>query len=397
MRVLLFVAIFVALGEAWMFSGFRRLSSRISSSLKPSSSSKSSSSSSSFYKTQIKYLEERLAKDCPTDKNEEKDKRDFDDLREKLWSGWEHRSSKKKNSKDKKPSSKNQKENSSINQEKATYENLLEQLKWCKLRNIGSSIMSWVKGQKVSTTKHPDITVKKQRQSTTLKRTPSTRPKVTSTTASTPTTTSTIKSTTPTTPSTTTTTKPTTSTPSATTTTKPTAPTTTKPITSTTKQTTSTTTTNRETPQPTTKQPATTASPCQQAKNLTDSWRKDHSGSNIQPGGSHSSNGYACDTTDNTQWFRFTGAAGNELLDSCPKPFSCGGATSLWTDDYMPKLVDDEVVINAFGADSQGCRSVTVELKVIRCSWDAPGDFAYKLATTNQSPCSQTLCGMSSL
>ena len=167
-----------------------------------------------------------------------------------------------------------------------------------------------------------------------------------------------------------------------------------------------TSTPKKTTPQPNTqkstpivvKQTSTTASPnpCQQAKNLTDSWRKDHRGSNIQPGGPHSSNGYACDTADNTQWFRFTGAAGNELLDSCPKPFSCGGATSLWTDDYMPKLVDDEVVINAYGADSQGCRSVTVELKVIRCSWDAPGDFVYKLVTTNQSPCSQTLCGMSS-
>ena len=53
---------------------------------------------------------------------------------------------------------------------------------------------------------------------------------------------------------------------------------------------------------------------CQTATNLTQSWRLDHNGSEIKPGGPHSYTGYACDFHRDLQWFRFTGDAGNLSL-----------------------------------------------------------------------------------
>ena len=70
------------------------------------------------------------------------------------------------------------------------------------------------------------------------------------------------------------------------------------------------------TPQTTTKEPAEittttpTSDPCLLATELSDSWRLDHDGKNIKPGGDYSLSGYACDLHHELGWFRFTGAAG---------------------------------------------------------------------------------------
>ena len=50
--------------------------------------------------------------------------------------------------------------------------------------------------------------------------------------------------------------------------------------------------------------------PCLLAQNLTESWRLDHKGNVITPGGPYSEDGAACDFHKDLQWFRFTGAAG---------------------------------------------------------------------------------------
>ena len=50
---------------------------------------------------------------------------------------------------------------------------------------------------------------------------------------------------------------------------------------------------------------------CLSAKNLTGSWRLDHNGSHIRPGGDHSYDGHTCDLHRDLEWFRFTGKAGN--------------------------------------------------------------------------------------
>ena len=51
-------------------------------------------------------------------------------------------------------------------------------------------------------------------------------------------------------------------------------------------------------------------SDCQTATNLTESWRMDHNGTDIKPGGPNSFRGYACDLRHSLGWFRFTGSAG---------------------------------------------------------------------------------------
>ena len=51
-------------------------------------------------------------------------------------------------------------------------------------------------------------------------------------------------------------------------------------------------------------------SQCLSATNLRDSWRIDHDGRNLKPGGLFSRNGYACDIRNRLQWFRLSGAAG---------------------------------------------------------------------------------------
>ena len=52
---------------------------------------------------------------------------------------------------------------------------------------------------------------------------------------------------------------------------------------------------------------------CLSATNLTESWRLDHDGKDIRPGGPHSGGGYACDFRKNLKWFRFAGAAGKKF------------------------------------------------------------------------------------
>ena len=49
---------------------------------------------------------------------------------------------------------------------------------------------------------------------------------------------------------------------------------------------------------------------CLTATNLTQSWRLDHKGSDIRPGGPHSYNNWACDLHKDLQWFRFSGDGG---------------------------------------------------------------------------------------
>ena len=64
---------------------------------------------------------------------------------------------------------------------------------------------------------------------------------------------------------------------------------------------------------PTTTKPL--PAPCLSATNLTDSWRMDHEGKDLKGGGPNAwSDGQACDFRKSLQWFRFTGAAGENIL-----------------------------------------------------------------------------------
>ena len=146
---------------------------------------------------------------------------------------------------------------------------------------------------------------------------------------------------------------------------------------------------------PTTVQPAPAVpEECKQAINYTEDWRNDHNGTDIKPGGPNSWRGYNCDIhTTNTQWFRFTGAAGNRMLNSCVKEFSCGTANAIWTDEAMPKTLGKVYEVNAYGS-FYGCKALTEKIKVMRCSWDTPHDLIYKQMTNFKASCDYGFCGM---
>ena len=175
------------------------------------------------------------------------------------------------------------------------------------------------------------------------------------------------------------------------TTTKQTTPTTTKQTTPTTTKQTTPTTTKLTTP---TTRPPTQPFDCQQAVSYTQSWRRDHKGSNIKPGGLYSSGGYACDLNINSpQWFRFSGAAGTHMLDSCPKRKSCGAYYPLWTDERMPTQIGVEAIVKVYGVDV-GCKTLTRSIKVMRCSWNSPHDLIYKQTNDYTHNCIEAFCGM---
>ena len=101
------------------------------------------------------------------------------------------------------------------------------------------------------------------------------------------------------------------------------------------------------TPAPTTTSPLPQPAECQSAINLTEYWRKDHSGSSIKPinGNSNYDNEWMVDA--GRPWFRFTGAAGNRLVNHCVPGLSCGTVDATWSDAPMPTSIG---VIKKFNA-----------------------------------------------
>ena len=155
-----------------------------------------------------------------------------------------------------------------------------------------------------------------------------------------------------------------------------------------------TTTTNLPSTEATTTAPSMPQPPeCQSAINLTEYWRIDHKGSRINQGNEN------CDPkvmdSQGRPWFRFSGAAGNMMLDTCPPSFSCGTHGGMWTNDAMPTNIGVQKSINAYGSYSSNCKYATRLISVVRCSSKA-GDFVYKYTDTNTS-CSYSFCGMSGI
>ena len=132
---------------------------------------------------------------------------------------------------------------------------------------------------------------------------------------------------------------------------------------------------------------------CQLAVNLTEYWRSAHKGTNIQQEGR-----YHCDTKNMTDlgrpWFRFTGSAGDMLLDRCPPENSCGAYAGLWTDSDLPSVVGVEVKAEIYGSSFQGCKWAKSSVSVMRCSNDNSIDVVYKYTGENLG-CSFAFCGMS--
>lgn len=133
---------------------------------------------------------------------------------------------------------------------------------------------------------------------------------------------------------------------------------------------------------------------CKTAINLTESWRKDRNGTQIKP----INNGYSCDTgpmvNNGRPWFRFTGAAGTRLLDTCPMLFSCGTFAPLWSISPMPADVGVQTPITVYGSRRPfyECNYYNLKAVVLRCSTKT-NDFVYKYSDP-ETACAFGFCGM---
>ena len=154
---------------------------------------------------------------------------------------------------------------------------------------------------------------------------------------------------------------------------------------------TATTTPPTTTPDVTTTTATSAPVECLNAINLTESWRLDHSGSKIKPKNGH----YNCDTRDminaGRPWFRFTGNAGNKLLDHCVPTWSCGTASTMWSNSTMPDKVGVVTPITVYRNDGVSCTNYTKNSSVMRCS-DRANDYVYRYDDDNF--CIIGFCGM---
>ena len=134
---------------------------------------------------------------------------------------------------------------------------------------------------------------------------------------------------------------------------------------------------------------------CYNALNLTGSWRLDHNGSNLKPGGPDSHKSYACDFREDMRgkWFRIADDGGNQILNKCPLPNSCGSDSPYYTDEKMPERVGERLETYLHTSHSRPCKmDRSVPISVIRCS-NKPGDFVY-MHSTVYGLCTAAFCGM---
>ena len=80
-------------------------------------------------------------------------------------------------------------------------------------------------------------------------------------------------------------------------------------------------------------------------------------------------------------WFRFTGAAGNRLLDHCVNSTSgarsCGTVDATWSDAPMPTSIGVIKKFNATQSYGGKCHYSQFECSAMRCS-DRPHDMIYR-------------------
>ena len=153
-----------------------------------------------------------------------------------------------------------------------------------------------------------------------------------------------------------------------------------------------TTTTNLPSTEATTTAPSMPQPPeCQSAINLTEYWRIDNKGSKINQ------NNRSCDpktmSSQGRPWFRFSGAAGNMMLDTCPPDYSCGTDGGMWSDSVMPSDVGVISNITAYISWASNCQQFTTAVYTMRCSTSIPNDFIYKYTDSFES-CYFSFCGM---
>lgn len=84
------------------------------------------------------------------------------------------------------------------------------------------------------------------------------------------------------------------------------------------------------------------------------------------------------------------------MLANCPQERSCGGLNGLWSNDDMPRIVGFPTRIYAYATDdaSGSCKAKSLEMEVLRCSWDYGFDFVYRFLGPYVDACTDSFCGM---
>lgn len=140
----------------------------------------------------------------------------------------------------------------------------------------------------------------------------------------------------------------------------------------------------------------TTPAMCLSAIKLTEWWRKDHKGSYLHP--KNYWNEFNCDPREmvaaGRPWFRFSGEAGNRLMNKCVPQLSCGTNLALWSDDPMPTQVGVITQVNAYSQFRDNCRypGYIKRISVVRCS-TSNNDYVYRY--DGDDFCFTGFCGMS--
>ena len=124
--------------------------------------------------------------------------------------------------------------------------------------------------------------------------------------------------------------------------------------------------------------------------NLTESWRNNYP----RKGPLHSDTG----TYDEGRtWFRFTGKAGSQLKNICPKQYSCGSSGAYWSDDPMPSTVggtlDFYMYESYHNTKLYECKTNQRKFKSQATLCSPDGDYVY-LLEGKMSGKDDTLCGM---
>ena len=87
---------------------------------------------------------------------------------------------------------------------------------------------------------------------------------------------------------------------------------------------------------------------------------------------------------------------GNRLLHQCPRRFSCGTVTPLWSDDALPNQVGVPTTINVYGSGPNGeCKypPATIKVNVMRCSLETSHDLIYQYIGSYYNTCAAAFCG----
>lgn len=127
--------------------------------------------------------------------------------------------------------------------------------------------------------------------------------------------------------------------------------------------------------------------------NLSESWRNNYTRTDLE-----------MDDIDillpGKTWFRFTGAAGTRLRDTCPTSRACGSSGPYWSPDKRPTSIGETISITLFESfrskhapvDDPDCTAYfSLVALVTRCS--ARGDYVYLLTEALDSK-DDTVCGM---